>query len=117
MSQAFTVVDQATQVDWNVFAAASATFVATAIATILGLRKGRKDVEKQINPDQNNPHQIVGAVLQDNQSLRESTLINREVRDQLFLVNHSLNRHTEAMKGLTEALDRNTAASRKGSGA
>lgn len=69
--------------DWNVAAAAAATFVVTGVATAFGFRKGYKKVEADRLPA---TVPIVGASLMDNlsivmltEALRDNTELQRQI--------------------------------------
>lgn len=87
MSQVSSVAEHATTVDWDIVAAAAATFFGTLVITIWGWFQGKKKVNSHLS--EGSP-QITGFAIQDNQTLRESTIINREIRDHLLLHHHAL---------------------------
>lgn len=86
--------------DWNIVAAAMATFIATGFIILRGWLEGRKKVVAQVAPPDS---QYVGAIIQDNKSVMESTLIMRELRDQLLMTNHATGAQTLATEALASA--------------
>lgn len=79
----FAVLPVAVNFDWNVAAAAAATFVVTGVATAFGFRRGYKKIADDKKAD---AVPIVGASLMDNMSimmlqeaLRENTDVNRQL--------------------------------------
>lgn len=87
MSQSLPV---AAEIDWKLVASAAAVFIGTVVTTICGFFQGRK--KSRDNSPAPETVQIAGAVLQDNQALRENTMAVRELRDQVFLLGHILER-------------------------
>jgi uncharacterized membrane protein len=80
----FAVLPAVANFDWNVAAAAAATFVVTGVATAFGFRKGYKKIEADRAPQ---AVPIVGASLMDNMSilllteaLRENTDLHRQIQ-------------------------------------
>lgn len=105
MSVASTV-SQASSIDWNVIAAAIAVFFGTLATTVLGWLRGRREVEKKLSKDDGTPS-VTAAILQDNQTVREATLVSKEVRDQLLLhrvATEHLCRSTEESTGVEREL-------------
>lgn len=102
MSPVSTAASQAINLDWNILAAAVAVFLGTLITTIFGWFKGKERVQKAL-PASGAGGLISGAVLQDNQSLRESTVVARELRDQLLLHHHAMDRNTAALEENADA--------------
>lgn len=93
MSEVSTVVKQANAVDWNVVAAAVAVFFGTVITTVLGGLKARSELTKKLLPkDENGGVQLTGAILQDNQTVRDATNASVALRDQLLLMTHAVER-------------------------
>lgn len=106
MSQASTeLVNQAASVDWNLVAAAAATFFGTLTVTIWGWFQGKKKLASRIESHIGDNAQVTGAVLLDNQTLRESTLVSKEVRDQLLLHSQALHASCKATADNTDSLD------------
>lgn len=101
MSQVSDVAKTAASVDWTVVATGTAVFIGTIITTIWGWVQGKKKVEQTLQSGTPLP----SAVLQDNQSLREATLVQREVRDQLLLVCHALTALCKATEDNTSSSD------------
>jgi hypothetical protein len=98
-------VSTAAGLDWNVVAAAVAVFLGTLITTVFGWYKGRERIQRRLQPvDQGGTAMISGAVLQDNQSLRESTLVARDLRDQLLLTQQSMDHHANCLQDNTRQL-------------
>lgn len=96
----------AATLDWNVVAAAVAVFVGTLVTTVLGWRKGAKNLEKKLSKDDGTPS-VTAAILQDSQTVREATLVSKEVRDQLLLhrvATEHLCRSTEESTGVEREL-------------
>ena len=84
--------------DWNLVAAAAATFFATALIAVCGWISAKKKVAAKFNdPDMS----VSSVTLMDNQTIRDSTVVNREIRDQLVLNHH-------AMTCLCRAIEDNT---------
>jgi hypothetical protein len=102
MSQVSTVAEHATTIDWNIVAAAVATFCGTMIVTIWGWFQGKKKVSNHISEGN---YQVTGFAIQDNQTLREATIINREIRDQLLLQNHALTQSCRIMEEKTRVME------------
>ena len=98
--------EAAAGIDWKVFASAVAVFVATTVTTIWGWLQGRKKAEES------NSHirapgtdiQVVGAVLQDNLSLRENTAATIALRDQVMLLVHLMERRIGLESELVDEL-------------
>ena len=89
MSAASAAVEVAS-VDWNIVAAAAATFIATGIATVWGLVKGKKKVQE----GKSEITSIVGA------SIVENVTMNK--------LSERLQENTNALRDNTAALNRNT---------
>jgi hypothetical protein len=77
------IISAVANLDWNVAAAAAATFIVTGAATAFGFRKGYKKVEADRLPA---TVPIVGASLMDNMSIvmlteaiRENTELSRQI--------------------------------------
>jgi hypothetical protein len=81
----------ATEIDWKLVASAAAVFIGTVVTTVWGWFQGKKK-SKESAPETASPFQLAGAVLQDNASLRDNTMAVRELRDQIFLLTHVLER-------------------------
>lgn len=74
MSSVSHVVAEASSIDWNVVASATATFVVTAVVSWFGLRRGRKAVEEKTHIDNKaETVAIRGGVLMDNMSMHRLT--------------------------------------------
>jgi hypothetical protein len=87
----FAVLPAVANFDWNVAAAAAATFVVTGVATAFGFRKGYKKIEADKAETKAVP--IVGASLMDNMSimmltetLRENTDLHRQIHSCLIKI-------------------------------
>ena len=105
MSHPLEVISQVATTDWNVVSAAVAVFVGTLATTIFGWFKGKAKIAKRGMTDDPTSYNISGATVQDNQSLRDSTIINRELRDQLMLHLHALQSNCRATEDNTRCLD------------
>lgn len=88
----FAVLPAVANFDWNVAAAAAATFVVTGVATAFGFRKGYNKVEADRKAE-TQAVPIVGASLMDNMSimmlqeaLRENTDLNRQIHSCLIKI-------------------------------
>ena len=103
MSHLLEPVKQAATLDWNLVAAAAATFIGTLIATIWGWVQGKKKLHQKLEGI--GEASVTGVAVMDNQTLRELTLVNREVRDQLLLHCHALNANSKAMEDNTSSAD------------
>lgn len=104
MSQASEIANAATTFDWKLIAAAAATFLATLTISILGWLQGRKKLEKRIEASVGDGP-VTGAVLLDNLTLREATIVNREVRDHLLIHCEALKANTKALSDHTDSMD------------
>lgn len=102
MSQVSEAANVAVQWDWKLIAAALATFLATFTISILGWFQGRKKMEKRMT-DATGDGGVTSAILLDNQTIREATVVNREVRDRLLV-------HCEALTTNTKSIDQHTTA-------
>lgn len=106
MSQSSEVVSHAMSVDWNLVAAAAATFLGTLVVTVWGWFQGKKKLaaklEGHLPP---NDMQVTGAVLLDNQTLREATAVSRELRDRLIIHGEAIHSHCKATVDNTNSLD------------
>lgn len=91
--------------DFKLIATALAVFVGTLITTIWGWYSAKKKVTESFTSDGKMPTTVTGAILMDNMTIHESTTVNREVRDQLLVLNHTLNRMCRAIEDNTESLD------------
>lgn len=100
MSPHSEVIEKAASLDWNIVAAAAAIFLGTLVTTIAGWFKGKRNISTRERITDS--FEIGGVSLQDNQTLREATIVNREIRDQLLL-NHNV------LTKLCRAMDDNTA--------
>lgn len=103
MSTPSALASHASSVDWNLVAAAGATFLGTLVVTVWGWFQGKKKLSARLESHVDG--NVAGAVLLDNQTLREATLINREVRDQLLLHTQALNASCKATVDNTGCLD------------
>lgn len=103
MSTPSEVANTAIQVDWKLIAAAAATFLATFIISILGWYQGRKKIAQKLEGIGDG--QVTGAVLLDNQTLRESTVVSRELRDRLIVHGEALHSSCKAVVDNTNSLD------------
>lgn len=93
----------AAEIDWKLVASAGAVFIGTIVTTVWGWFQGKK--KSQAAPEQSAPIQIAGAVLQDNTSLRDNTQATRELRDQILLLVHVLERHVRVQDDIQESLE------------
>ncbi len=107
MSTPSEIVSQAASVDWNLVAAAAATFLGTLVVTMWGWFQGKKKLAARLESGHpiGSELQVTGAVLLDNQTIRESTLVSREVRDQLLLNSQALHAHCKSLDSNTHSID------------
>jgi hypothetical protein len=108
MSQVSVLAETSHTVDWSVVAGAVAVFCGTVVTTIWGWIQGKKKIDQHFKTNPGSPEgtgQVTGAILMDNLTIRESTLVNREVRDQLILQHHCLSDLRQAMIDNTRAMD------------
>lgn len=106
MSTSSAIVSHAATVDWNLVAAAAATFFGTLTVTVWGWFQGKKKLAAQLEGQLPHPDmQITGAVLLDNQTLREATAVSRELRDRLIVHGEALHSNCKATLDNTESLD------------
>ena len=97
----------ATEIDWKLVASAGAVFIGTVVTTIWGWFQGRKKSQEKASATHPDNHfQIAGAVLQDNTSLRDNTQATRELRDQVFLLSHVMERHVGVQNDIHNELER-----------
>lgn len=107
MSHSSELANQAASLDWNIIAAAAATFLGTLIITVWGWFTGRKKLQEKLNQALPPEGGVQSAVILDNLTIREATMVNREVRDHLLIHHRSLDancRSTEANTGAMEDL-------------
>jgi hypothetical protein len=104
MSDPLPGASAAGELDWKLVAAAAATFLATMLTTVWGWIQGRKKSTKAAEP-QGPQYQVAAAVLQDNLSLRENTTATRDLRDQIVLLIHTLDRHVKVQDDMQDSLD------------
>lgn len=90
-------------VDWKLVASAMAVFVATGITTVWGWMQGRRRTRETVSPSAE--FHVSGAVIQDNTSLRDNTAATRELRDQMLLLVHVLERHVKVQDDMQDTLD------------
>jgi hypothetical protein len=95
----------AAEIDWKLVGSAVGVFLATIVTTVWGWVQGRKKSEKASATHPDNHFQIAGAVLQDNTSLRDNTQATRELRDQILLLVHVLERHVRVQDDIQESLE------------
>jgi len=106
MSQPSELVSHAATVDWNLVAAAAATFIGTLVVTVWGWFQGKKKLAARLQSGYPSPDgQITGAVLLDNQTIREATIVNRELRDRLIIHGETLSSNCKAIVDNTHSLD------------
>lgn len=86
-SEVSEVANHTLSLDWNVAAAAIATFIGTLAITVWGWFRGKGKMKEGTGVDV----PVSGVALMDNQSLREATAINKEIRDNLILHTAALN--------------------------
>lgn len=91
-------------VDWKLVASAGAVFIGTIVTTVWGWFQGRKKSERSA-PDPTAPFHVAGAVLQDNTSLRDNTHAVKDLRDQILLLTHILERHVKVQDELHDDLE------------
>lgn len=104
MSAASEVANTAIQLDWKLLAAAAATFLATFIISILGWYQGRKKVSEKVGQLAEGGT-VTGAILLDNQTIREATVVSRELRDRLIIHGEVLHSCCKATVDNTNSLD------------
>lgn len=102
MSQSLPVA--AAEIDWKLVASAGAVFVGTIVTTVWGWMQGRKKSQEKV--DAAPPVPLAAAVLQDNASLRDNTMAVRELRDQVFLLSHVMERHVGVQNDIHNELER-----------
>lgn len=105
MSQVSEAAKTAASVDWTVVATGSAVFIGTVITTIWGWVQGKKKVEQTLSTSPALQGQVPSVIVQDNSTLREQTLVQQAVRDQLLLTNHALTAMCKATEDNTSAMD------------
>jgi len=96
---------EASTVDWTLVASAIGVFVATMVTTVWGWMQGRKKSSKTADESNSEPFHVAGAVLQDNTSLRDNTHAVKELRDQVLLLSHILERHVRIQDNLSNDID------------
>lgn len=101
MSVPSVAANHAASVDWNIVAAALATFLGTVTVTIWGLISGKKKVEAKLEGRTDVP--VQSAAILDNTLLLQQVLLQRELRDHMLIGNH-------ALQGLCRAIEENTEA-------
>lgn len=102
MSHVSEAANAATTLDWKLIAAAAATFLATLVIAICGWIQGSKKVQKKL---EEGDLPVTSAVLLDNQTIRESTTVSREVRDRLLVHCEALNANTKILIDIAESVD------------
>jgi hypothetical protein len=88
--------------DWKIIAAASATFIATLFTVICGWFQGRKKLHQKLDSTEG---QVTSAILLDNQTIREATAVNRELRDRLLVQCEALHANTRVMTEIADSLE------------
>lgn len=91
-------------IDWKLVGSAVGVFLATIVTTVWGWMQGRKKSERS-TPSAGTDFPFAGAVLQDNTSLRENTQATRELRDQMLLMAHILERHIRVQDDLHDDIE------------
>jgi len=99
------VVEQVTSVDWKVVAAALAVFIGTFVTTVYGWVTKKKETQKSHIKSESFDIPIAGGVIQDNQTLRESVIVYREVRDALLIHHHSVQSQIRSLEDNTRSID------------
>lgn len=92
-------------IDWKLVGSAVGVFLATIVTTVWGWMQGRKKSERSSPQAPEASFQFAGAVLQDNTSLRENTQATRELRDQMLLMAHILERHIRVQDDLHDDIE------------
>lgn len=87
-------------IDWQVVAAAAATFVGTIFLTFKGIQKGREKVQEGAAPS-GSITSIVGATIMENETIRQFT-------EQMRLNTQMLHDHCEQVRANTAAITRQT---------
>jgi len=98
-------LSDAVGIDWKLVGSAVGVFIATIVTTVWGWMQGRKKSEKAAAQTPSD-FQLAGAVLQDNTSLRDNTQAVRELRDQMLLLAHIMERHVRIQDDLMNDLRR-----------
>jgi|AraplaMF_Col_mMF_1032025.scaffolds.fasta_scaffold60219_2 hypothetical protein len=107
MSQVSQAAAEASTLDWKVVAAAVAVFCGTLVTTVWGWIQKRKSFESShIKGAGVVDVPIAAGIIQDNQTLREATMVNREVRDQLLILNHALMQYNRNQEETNELLEK-----------
>lgn len=87
------------QVDWPTVIGGLAVFSTTCFTTYLGWSEARRRLDKKLPnvppPGDWNGVPVPAMIVQDNQSVRESSLVMGQLRDQLVLNNHALDRSAD----------------------
>ncbi len=106
MSPPSDVAGEVLGIDWKIVASAFAVFVGTLVTSIWGWMQGQKKASNVLDNPNSHQMQVVGAVLQDNQSLRENTNALIALRDQIVILNHSLPKYMESHDSTQEEIDK-----------
>ena len=91
-------------IDWKLVGSAVGVFIATIVTTVWGWMQGRKKSAAASAALPAPEFQFAGAVLQDNTSLRENTRATRDLRDQIMLLSHVLERHVKVQDDIEDHL-------------
>lgn len=104
MSEPSAVASHAATVDWNIVAAALATFFGTLCVTIWGFVTGKRKITERLQGRDGNEGVNSAAIL-DNTTLVQHVLIQREIRDHMLLNTHALTALCSALEDNTRAAD------------
>jgi hypothetical protein len=108
MSTALQITADSSTIDWHTVGSAVGVGLVAVITGMYGWFKGegksKRKHEGHIKAE-GSDIQVAGAVLQDNQSLRENTDSNRALRDQVMLLIHVLERNGRTQEEMVNALE------------
>jgi len=107
MSEPSAAVSHAASVDWNIVAAALATFSGTLCVTVWGFLTGKKKITERLEGRDGNGGVNSAAIL-DNTMILQQVLIQRETRDGLLLNSHALTALCSAIEDNTNAVEKLT---------
>lgn len=87
-------------VDWQVLAAAVATFIVTGYVTMKGWLDKKKESQK--------PVELAGGIIQDNMTMRENTVATDELKEAVCELKVEMSHKRDDIKANTAALTRLT---------
>lgn len=108
MSSASQVASEVSAIDWHVVGSAVGVGIAAVVTGVWGWLRGEGKAKKKHEGHikaEGTDLQVAGAVLQDNQSLRENTQAVRDLRDQVMLLIHTEERKTRVEEELVNVLE------------